>query len=65
MTKEEVKNALPEMVMFAKTEEERNHFKKLQSIESAEDLDQEVKQHLSKSENKNEYKASFRISKTR
>ncbi len=39
MTKEELKKALPEMVMFAKTEEERNHFKKLQSIgENADDL---------------------------
>ncbi len=32
MTRNEVKKALPEMVMFAKTEEERNHFKKLQSL---------------------------------
>lgn len=32
MTRAEVKKALPEMVMFAKTEEERNHFKKLQSL---------------------------------
>lgn len=39
MTKEELKNALPEMVMFAKTDEERNHFKKLQLIgESADEL---------------------------
>jgi hypothetical protein len=39
MTKEEVKKALPEMVMFAKSEEERNHFKKLQTIgESSDDL---------------------------
>ena len=46
MTREEMKKALPEMVMFAKTEEERNHFKKLQSIDSPEELEQEVKQHL-------------------
>lgn len=32
MTSAEVRKALPEMVMFAKTEEERNHFKKLQSL---------------------------------
>lgn len=32
MTREEVKKALPEMVMFAKTEEDRNHYKKLQSL---------------------------------
>lgn len=35
MTRAEVKKALPEMVMFAKTEEERNHFKKLQSLGDA------------------------------
>lgn len=29
MTREELKKALPEMVMFAKTENEKNHFKKL------------------------------------
>lgn len=29
MTREEIKKALPEMVMFAKTEEDKNHFKKL------------------------------------
>ena len=40
MTRAEVKKALPEMVMFAKTEEERNHFKKLQSLGEAVD-DQE------------------------
>lgn len=48
MTKDEVRKALPEMVMFAKNEEERNHYKKLQSLESAEDLDQEAKQYVSK-----------------
>ena len=32
MTRAEVKKALPEMVMFAKTEEERNHLKKLQIL---------------------------------
>jgi hypothetical protein len=29
MTREEIKKALPEMVMFAKTEEDKQHFKKL------------------------------------
>ncbi|MBC7712663.1 MAG: hypothetical protein H7177_04965 [Rhizobacter sp.] len=32
MTREEMRKALPEMVMFAKTEEEKNHFKKLQVL---------------------------------
>ena len=32
MTRAEVKKALPEMVMFAKTEEERNHLLKLQAL---------------------------------
>lgn len=49
MTRSEVKKALPEMVMFAKTEEERNHFKKLQSLgDSAneQDLEDFANQHL-------------------
>lgn len=65
MTKDELKNALPEMVMFAKTEDERNHFKKLQGLESTEELDEMVKQHVSKNEVKNDYKASFKFSKNR
>lgn len=32
MTREEIKKALPEMVMFAKTPEDKEHFKKLQSL---------------------------------
>ena len=32
MTREEIKKALPEMVMFAKTEEDKNHYKKLQIL---------------------------------
>lgn len=35
MTRDEIRKALPEMVMFAKTEEERNHFKKLQVLGDA------------------------------
>ena len=67
MTKEELKNALPEMVMFAKTEEERNHFKKLQSLDSKEELDEVVKQNLPTNDLKNDYKASSssKYSKTR
>lgn len=49
MTRSEVKKALPEMVMFAKTEEERNHFKKLQSLGDStneQDLEDFANQHL-------------------
>ncbi|MEA9356390.1 hypothetical protein SHI21_09260 [Bacteriovorax sp. PP10] len=49
MTRSEVKKALPEMVMFAKTEEERNHFKKLQSLgdsNNEQDLEDFANQHL-------------------
>ena len=64
MTKEEVKNALPEMVLFAKTEDERNHYKKLQTIDSAEEMEKEVQSYVSKnpdkSKDKNEYKASYK-----
>ena len=63
MTKNELKKALPEMVMFAKTEEERNHLKKLQSLESDEDLNEVVKQYASKSEVKNDTQASFRYTR--
>ncbi len=52
MTKDEVKKALPEMVMFAKNEEERNHYRKLQNLDSMNDLDQEIKDYISKSEKK-------------
>lgn len=65
MTKDELKNALPEMVIFAKTEEERNHFKKLQSLETPEELEEEVSQHVSKHEVKNDYKSSFKYTKNR
>lgn len=60
MTRDEVKKALPEMVLFAKTEEERNHYKKLQTMDSNEEMDEEVKLHVSKDSDKNEYKASFK-----
>ncbi len=47
MTREEMKKALPEMVMFAKNEEERAHFKKLQGMNNSSDaeLDEEMKKH--------------------
>lgn len=32
MTQNELRKALPEMIMFAKTEEEREHFRNLQSL---------------------------------
>lgn len=67
MTKEELKNALPEMVMFAKNEEERNHFKKLQSLDASnsDELDEMVKKHITTNDVKNDYKASYRSGKTR
>lgn len=52
MTRDEVKNALPEMVLFAKTEEERNHFKKLQSMGSNEEMEAEAKSYVSKNAEK-------------
>jgi hypothetical protein len=64
MTKDEVTKALPEMVLFAKTEEERTHFKKLQSIDSLSEMEEEVNAYVSnnsdKVRDKNEYKASFK-----
>jgi hypothetical protein len=55
MTRDEVKKALPEMVMFAKTEEDKNHFKKLQSLGDAKDekiLQDFINEHVSKYGNK-------------
>lgn len=43
MTVEEVKRALPEMVMFANNEEERAHYKKLQTLSTKEELEEEAK----------------------
>ncbi len=37
MTRAELKKALPEMVMFATTEEDRNHYKKLQVLSDSSD----------------------------
>jgi hypothetical protein len=61
MTKDEMKKALPEMVMFAKNEEERNHYKKLQSLSEAGDLEKlelEIEQHLSQFGQRYEQKSS-------
>ena len=64
MTRDEVNKALFEMVLFAKTDEERNHFKKLQNMDSAEDLEKEAKLYVFensvKDKDKNEYKTSFK-----
>ncbi|MDD4976713.1 MAG: hypothetical protein PHY93_20325 [Bacteriovorax sp.] len=62
MTKDEVTKALPEMVLFAKTEEERNHFKKLQTIDSLSEMEEEVNAYVSNNRvsDKNEYKATFK-----
>lgn len=71
MTKEEVTKALPEMVLFAKTEEERNHFKKLQSTGSADEMESLVEAYIAKNpgkakdrNDKNEYKASYKTRRT-
>lgn len=51
MTRDEVKKALPEMVMFAKTEEDKNHYKKLQSLGDSSDenaLSDFIDDHVSK-----------------
>lgn len=45
MTIEEVKRALPEMITFAKSEDEKAHFKKLQSATSQEELEEETNKH--------------------
>ena len=65
MTKEELKNALPEMVLFAKTEEERNHFKKLQIIDSSEELDEVVKKYITTNEVKNDNSTTSKSYKNR
>lgn len=60
MTKEEMRKALPEMVMFAKNEEERSHYKKLQSLDNQDELDAEVKKHAAKFENENKPTSTFK-----
>ena len=48
MTRQEMLRALPEMIMFAKNEEERAHFERLKKLEGT-DLDFEVESHLQSS----------------
>lgn len=51
MTRDEVRKALPEMVLFAKTEDERVHFKKLQTLGESSDekiLQEFIDDHISK-----------------
>jgi len=43
MTREEVLKALPEMIMFAKTEKEKEHFEKLKKLEGDELLQEVLK----------------------
>lgn len=45
MTREEVKKALPEMIMFSKTDNEKKHYEKLSSI-SDEDFELEVENYM-------------------
>lgn len=45
MTRQEMLRALPEMIMFAKTDEERAHFERLKKLEGT-DLEYEVESHL-------------------
>lgn len=39
MTKQELKNALPEMIMFAKTSEEKRHYEELEELQNLDDED--------------------------
>lgn len=45
MTRQEMLRALPEMIMFAKNEEERAHFERLKKLEGT-DLEYEVESNL-------------------
>lgn len=45
MTRQEMLRALPEMIMFAKNEEERAHFERLKKLEGT-DLEYEVESHI-------------------
>lgn len=49
MTRDEVKNALPEMILFAKNDDDKKHYQKLQSLESPEEMEEEVKNYIKKS----------------
>ncbi len=45
MTRQEMLRALPEMIMFAKNEEERAHFERLKKLEGT-DIEYEVETNL-------------------
>ena len=45
MTREEMLRALPEMIMFAKNEQDREHFERLKKLDG-DDLLDEMKNHL-------------------
>lgn len=45
MTREEMLRALPEMIMFAKTENDRAHYERLKKLDG-DDLEDEIKNHL-------------------
>lgn len=45
MTKEEIKRALPEMIMFSKTEKDKEHFEKL-STSSDNEFEIEVENYI-------------------
>lgn len=67
MTREEMKKALPEMVMFAKNEEERSHFKKLQglsNLDKLDELDEEVKKHATQIEHEQKTTSAFKTRRT-
>ena len=45
MTREEVKKALPEMIMFSKTDKDKKHYEKLSSV-SDEEFELEVETYI-------------------
>ena len=45
MTRDEMLRALPEMIMFAKSESDRQHFERLKKLDGPDLLD-EIKSHL-------------------
>lgn len=45
MTRDEMLRALPEMIMFAKDEKERNHYERLKKLDG-DDLENEISIHL-------------------
>ena len=45
MTRDEVRKALPEMIMFAKNDEDRAHYKRLLNLDTNEEFNEEVRNH--------------------